>query len=93
MIGDTNMISYEIGHVGDDTTNYPAPQQVQWLKDGLPVVHTPTNMATPEGRLTTTLSFTVAATDDGVYQCFITSTTAPNSEVFVTVATRLDTSK
>ena len=87
--GDTATINYEIGHVGDGTTAYTAPQQVQWLKDGLPAVRTPTNTTGTNGRLTSTLSFTFAASDAGVYQCVFTDTSS--SEIFVTVPTRLDT--
>ena len=87
--GETAAIDYEIGHVGDDTAAYTGPQQVQWLKDGLPAVHTPTNTAGTNGRLTSTLSFTFAASDAGVYQCVFTDTSS--SEIFVTVPTRLDT--
>ena len=89
-IGETATINYEIGHVGDDTTAYTAPQ-VQWLKDGLPAVPTPTNTPGTNGRLTSTLSFTFAASDAGVYQCVFTDTS--NSEILVTVPTRLDTGK
>ena len=88
-IGETATINYEIGHVGDDTTAYTAPQQVQWLKDGLPAVRTPTNTPGTNGRLTSTLSFIFAASDAGVYQCVFTDTSS--SEIFVTVSTRLDT--
>ena len=87
--GETATINYEIGHVGDDVTTYTAPQQVQWLKDGLPAVRTPTNTPGTNGRLTSTLSFTFAASDAGVYQCVFTDTSS--SEIFVTVPTRLDT--
>ena len=86
--GETATINYEIGHVGDDTTAYTAPQ-VQWLKDGLPAVRTPTNTPGTNGSLTSTLSFTFAASDAGVYQCVFTDTSS--SEIFVTVSTRLDT--
>ena len=88
-IGETATINYEIGHIGDDMTAYTAPQQVQWLKDGLPAVRTPTNTPGTDGRLTSTLSFTFAASDAGVYQCVFNDTSS--SEIFVTVATRLDT--
>ena len=87
--GETATINYEIGHVGDDTTAYTAPQQVQWLKDGLPAVRTPTNTPGINGSLTSTLSFTCAASDAGVYQCVFTDTSS--SEIFMTVPTRLDT--
>ena len=87
-IGETAIINYEIGHVGDDMTTYTAPQQVQWLKDGLPAVRTPTNT---NGNLTSTLYFTFAPSDAGVYQCVFTDTSS--SEIFVTVPTRLDTGK
>ena len=87
--GETATINYEIGHVGDDTTSYTAPQQVQWLKDGLPAVRTPTNTPGTNGRLTNTLSFTFAASDAGVYQCVFTDTSS--SEIFLTVPIRLDT--
>ena len=87
--GETAAINYEIGHIGDDTTAYTAPQQVQWLKDGLPAVRTPTNTPGTNGRLTSTLSFTFAASDAGMYQCVFTDTSS--SEIFVTVSTRLDT--
>ena len=87
-INETATINYEIGHVGDDTTAYITPQ-VQWLKDGLPAVHTPTNTTGTNGRLTSTLSFTFAASDAGVYQCVFTDTSS--SVIFVTVPTRLDT--
>ena len=86
--GEAAAIDYEIGHVGDDTTTSTAPQ-VQWLKDGLPAVHTPTNIPGTNGRLTSTLSFTFAASDAGVYQCVFTDTSS--SEIFVTAPTRLDT--
>ena len=88
-IGDAATINYEIGHVGDDTTSYTAPQQVQWVKDGLPAVRTSTKTPGTNGCLTSTLSFTFAASDAGVYQCVFTDTS--NSEIFVTVPTRLDT--
>ena len=87
-IGETATINYEIGHVGDDTTTSTAPQ-VQWLKDGLHAVPTPTNTPGTNGRLTSTLSFTFAASDAGVYQCVYTDTSS--SEIFMTVPTRLDT--
>ena len=87
-VWETATINYEIGHVGDDTTAYITPQ-VQWLKDGLPAVRTPTNTPGTNGRLTSTLSFTFAASDAGVYQCVFTDTSS--SEIFVTVSTRLDT--
>ena len=90
-IGETATINYEIGHVSDDMTTYTAPQQVQWLKDGLPAVRTPTNIPGTNGSLTSTLSFTFAASDAGVYQCVFTDTSS--SEMFVTVPTRLDTGK
>ena len=86
--GETATINYEVGHVGDDTTTSTAPQ-VQWLKDGLPAVRTPTNTAGINGSLTSTLSFTFGASDAGVYQCVFTDTSI--SEIFVTVPTRLDT--
>ena len=86
--GETATINYEVGHVGDDRTTYTAPQ-VQWLKDGLPAVRTPTNTPGTNGSLTSTLSFTFAASDAGVYQCVFTDTSS--SEIFVTVPTRLDT--
>ena len=88
-IEETATINYEIGHVGDGTTAYIAPQQMQWLKDGLPSVRTPSNTPGTNGRLTSTLSFTFAASDAGVYQCVFTDTSS--SEIFVTVPTRLDT--
>ena len=89
-IGETATINYEIGHVGDDTTAFTTQQQVQWLKDGLPDDETPTNIPVgTNGRLTSTLSFTFAASDAGVYQCVFTDTSS--SEIFVTVPTRLDT--
>ena len=59
------------------------------LKDGLPAVRTPTNISGTNGRLTSTLSFTFAASDAGVYQCVFTDTS--RSEIFATVPTRLDT--
>ena len=90
LLGRRPLLNYEIGHVGDDTTAYTAPQ-VQWLKDGLPAVPTPTNTPGTNGRLTSTLSFTFAASDAGVYQCVFTDTS--NSEILVTVPTRLDTGK
>ena len=90
-IGETATINYEIGHVGDDTTAYTGPQQVQWLKNGLPAVRTPTNIPGTNGSLTSTLNFTFAASDAGVYQCVFTD--ASSSEIFVTVPTRLDTGK
>ena len=86
--GDTTTIEYEIGHVDDDTMDYTVPQ-VQWLKDGLPAVRTPTNTTGTNGRLTSTLSFTFAASDAGVYQCVFTDTS--RSEIFATVPTRQDT--
>ena len=87
-IGEMATINYEIGHVDDNMTTYTTPQ-VQWLKDGLPAVRTPTNTPGTNGRLTSTLSFTFAASDAGVYQCVFTDTS--RSEIFVTVPTRLDT--
>ena len=87
--GETATINYEVGRVGDNMTTYTAPQQVQWLKDGLPAVHTPTNTPGTNGSLTSTLNFTFAASDAGVYQCVFTDTSS--SEIFVTVSTRLDT--
>ena len=72
--GETATISYEIGHVGDETTAYTAPQQVQWLKNGLSAVRTPTNTTGTNGSLTSTLSFTFAASDAGLYQCVFTDT-------------------
>ena len=88
-IGETATINYDIGHVGDDTMDYTVPQ-VQWLKDGLPDDETPTNIPVgTNGRLTSTLSFTFAASDAGVYQCVFTDTSS--SEIFATVPTRLDT--
>ena len=79
-IGETATINYEISHVGDDTTSYTTPQ-VQWLKDGLPAVHTPTNTPGTNGRLTSTLSFTFAASDAGVYQCVFTDISS--SEIYL----------
>ena len=88
-INETATNNYEIGHVGDDTTAYTVSQQVQWLKDGLPAVRTHTNTPGTNGRLTSTLSFTFAASDAGVYQCVFTDTSS--SEILVTVPTLLDT--
>ena len=86
-MGNTATLSFEIGHVGDDSTSYPTPS-VMWLKDGTPVRSTPTSTPGSNGRITTSLSFTFQESDAGVYQCVITGS---NSELLVTIPIRLDT--
>ena len=68
--------------------DYTAPT-VTWLKDGVPVTPSPTNTADTDGSVTTTLSFTFAESDAGVYQVVFTDTSC--SEVFVASPLRLDT--
>ena len=69
--------------------NYTAPT-VTWLKDGVPVTPSPINtIEDTDGSVTTTLSFTFAETDAGVYQVVFTDTS--RSEVFVASPIRLDT--
>ena len=86
-VGNTATLSFEIGHVGDNSISYPTPSGM-WLKDGTPVRSTPTNTPGANGRITTTLSFTFQESDAGVYQCVITGN---NSELLATIPIRLDT--
>ena len=85
-MGNTATLSFEISHVGDDSTSYSTPS-VMWLKDGTPVRATPTNTPGANGNITTTLSFTFQESDAGVYQCVITGN---NSELLATIPIRLD---
>ena len=86
-MGNMVTLSFEIGHVGDDSTSYSTPSVV-WLKDGTPVRATPTDTPGANGRINTTLSFTFQESDAGVYQCVITGN---NSELLATIPIRLDT--
>ena len=86
-MGNVVILSFEIGHVGDDSTSYSTPS-VMWLEDGTPVGATPTNTPGANGRITTTLSFAFQESDAGVYQCVITGN---NSELLATIPIRLDT--
>ena len=86
-MGNIVTLSFEIGHVGDDSTSYSTPS-VMWLKDGTPVRATPINTPGANGTITTTLSFTFQESDAGVYQCVITGN---NSELLATIPIRLDT--
>ena len=86
-MGNMVTLSFEIGHVGDDSTSYSTPSVV-WLKDGTPVRATPTDTPGANGSITTTLSFTFQESDAGVYQCVITGN---NSELLATIPIRLDT--
>jgi len=89
--GDPASLSYIIGHIGDGIIDYTTPT-VTWLRNGIPARATPTNSALgTNGRLSTTLSFTFAESDAGVYQCVFTD--PARSEVFVTIPIRLDTGK
>ena len=85
-VGENVSLSFEIGHVGDDSTSYST--SVIWLKDGGPVRTTPTNIPGVNGHMTTTLSFTFQESDDGVYQCVIAGN---NLEMLVTLPIRVDT--
>ena len=82
--------NYEIGHVGDDTTNYVIPD-VTWLKDGEVARATPTDtpLGSGNGQLRTTLTFTMMLSDAGVYQCVFNDTS--RSELFVTVPIKINT--
>ena len=84
---DSVLLSFEIGHVGDDSTPYSTPS-VMWLKDGTPIRTTPTNTPGANGRITTTLSFHFDNFRAGVYQCVIIGN---NSELLATIPIRLDT--
>ena len=86
-MGNIVTLSFEIGHVGDDSTSYSTPS-VMWLEDGTPVRATPINTPGANGTITTTLSFTFQESDAGVYQCVITGN---NSELLATIPIRLDT--
>ena len=81
--GETATLEYVVGHVDDDMMDYTAPT-VTWLKDGVPVTPSPTNTPDTDGSVTTTLSFTFAESDAGVYQVVFTDTS--RSEVFVSVS-------
>ena len=90
-VGETVSPFYEIGHVGDDTMNYVIPD-VMWLKDGEPVSTTPADVLVgTNGGLRTNLSFTMSASDGGVYQVVFTDTV--RSELLVTVPIRLEIGK
>ena len=92
MPGDAVSLDYSVGHVGDaeNGTNFQTPL-VQWLKDGAPTMHNPTNMPMENGRLSTSLSFVVGETDGGVYQCVFTDNKL--SEVLITGPIRIDIGK
>lgn len=87
-----NLVShvYVVGHVDDNSTAYQTPS-VLWLKDGMPFRATPTNIPGINGRLTTTLLFTFAESDSGVYQVIINDTTSSN--ILTTDPLRLDSGK
>ena len=82
--------NYDIGHVGDNVTNYAIPD-VTWLKDGEVTRATPTDtpLGSGNGQLRTTLTFTMMLSDAGVYQCVVNDTA--RSELFVTVPIKIDT--
>ena len=81
-------LSFTSGHVGDDMNSYTTPTAV-WLKDGALARITPTNMAVGgNGILSSTLSFTFQASDEGVYQCVFSGS---GQQVYWTIPLRLDT--
>ena len=86
--GDSVTLAFTAGHVDDGTNTYSTPSVV-WLKDGAPIMTTPTN--TPvgsNGQLSSTLSFTFQESDVGVYHCIFTSS---SSEIYGTIPQRLGT--
>lgn len=58
-------------------SSYIATPEVTWLKDGVPVLYTPSNSLVSNKDLTTTLNFPFSESDAGVYQCVYTDTIRP----------------
>ena len=71
--GNTTNISCTAGY--QSQSSFITTPGVTWLKDGVPITHTPTNSLDSSDRLTTTISFTFTESDAGVYQCIFTDTT------------------
>ncbi len=84
-------LSFTAGHVGDNEMNYLIPT-VQWLKDGRnhsTLVPTDALVGT-NGRLNSTLSFTLTTSDAGVYQCIFIDR---NSQIYGSFPLKIDTGK
>ena len=89
-IGDFVSHQYVIGHVGDTNITYETPS-VLWLKDGVPFRRTLTNTPGDNGHLTTTILFSFAESDIGVYQVIINDTT--DSTLLTTAPFQLDSGR